>query len=153
MGDLTAVSGMTLPEVNRDHRPDLIKIIEAMPFARRLEISVVGLAQGQSVLMMPAAVDWTFDGQHLMGGLTGTLADMAAVSAAMSAREAGCFGSTTGFTVQMIAPAAGEAFVAVGTEISGGKSSATASANVFAIRGNKASLVLTCLATARLMRV
>lgn len=138
-------------EFSRTHRPDLIGAMEAMPVSKHLGVEVIGLAQGYSALRLMNNPDITFDGRQVMGGVMGTFADMAAVSAAVSARALGWVGSTTSFSINLIAPAAGKEFVALGRMVGQTGSTATAVADVFAVEGDNATVIASCLATARLM--
>jgi uncharacterized protein (TIGR00369 family) len=124
-----------------------------MPAARLLGITVRGFGDGVSVVVMPVRHDITFDGRVVQGGIVGTLADFAAVSAAIAAAPVGTFGSTTSFDVHNLAPAAGEQLFGIGRLVKLGRSQAVAAADVYAENKGEATLVATALATCRLFQV
>ena len=140
-----------LPDLIPDHRPQLAAAIAAMPASRWLGLEVVGFGDGVSVIVLPVRGDLTIDGRTVQGGLVGTLADYAAVSAATAAAPPGWFSATTSFDVHNLAAAAGERLIGIGRVIKAGRAQAVAHANVFASNGDAHVLVATCLATCRLL--
>jgi uncharacterized protein (TIGR00369 family) len=133
---------LELPVTDPAFRPDLARGIMSMPASQSLGLRVVGFTpQGVSVIEMPVAVQWTFDGAVVQGGIVGVLADYAGVSAAAATLPAGWIASTTGFEVHNIAPAKGEKLVAIGRAVSLGKSLCVSRADVYALRGDEATLV------------
>lgn len=138
------------PELVPGHRPDLQRAIEAMPASRALGLQVVGFSpRGRSVVRMPIEPRWTFDGRSVQGGIVGTLADYAGVSAAAATLGEGWMASTAGFEVHNVAPAHGEALVAIGRSISAGRSIMVSRAEVYAVRGDDAVLVAVATTTCR----
>jgi uncharacterized protein (TIGR00369 family) len=142
-------SPMLLPALIPGHRPDLRAGLEAMPSSRLLGLVVVGFGDGVSVIDMPVRPELTFDGRSVQGGLVGTLADYAGVSAAVSALPAGWAASTLSFDVHTLAPARGERLVAIGRVIRVGKTHGVATAEVHAVTGEGTTLVATALVTCR----
>ena len=140
-----------LPALVDQHRPDLVAAIASMPCSRLFGISVVGLGEGAAVIELSIRADLTFDGRTVQGGIVGTLADYAAVSAATAASPTGWVSSTTAFQVYNLAPARGERLVGIGRLIKGGRSQAVAAADVYAVVGADAELVATALATCKLI--
>ena len=140
-----------LPTLVDQHRPDLVAAIASMPCSRLFGLSVVGLGEGVSVIELPIRTDLTFDGRTVQGGIVGTLADYAAVSAATAASPTGWGSSTTAFQVYNLAPARGERLVGIGRLVKGGRSQAVAAADVYAVVGADAELVATALATCKLI--
>lgn len=143
---------MALPQIVPDHRRDLVSFIEGMPATRSLEIKVVGLGEGVSVLEMPIRREFTVDGRILQGGLVGVLADYAAVSAATAMRPAGWLPATTGFEVHNLEPAVGEKVIAIGNAIRS-KQSGLASADLFVMLEGAPTLCATALATCRFFQL
>jgi uncharacterized protein (TIGR00369 family) len=141
-----------MPELTAGYRADLHAPIERMPASQLLGLKVIGFAQGISMIEMPIRSEITVDGRAVQGGLVGTLADYAAVSAATSSVPEGWFSATTGFEVHNLAPAIGTRLVAVGRTIKVSKSSGVASADVFAQQGDALVHVATALATCRLFQ-
>ena len=140
---------LSLPTLIPGHRPGLRAGLEAMPSSHLLGLVVIGFGDGISVLEMPVRAELTFDGRSVQGGLVGTLADYAAVSAAISALPDGWAASTLSFDVHTLAPARGERLVAVGRVVKVGKTHGVAAANVHAVTGDEARLVATALVTCR----
>lgn len=123
--------------VSPDTRRDLQQTIEQMPASRLLSLTVLGFGHdpaGQGISALECAVrpELTFDGRVVQGGLVGTLADYAGVSAAACTLGEGWMASTTGFEVHNLAPAAGKRLVAVGRSVQVGKSHAVSRAEVYA---------------------
>jgi uncharacterized protein (TIGR00369 family) len=85
----------------------------------------------------------------VQGGIVGTLADYAGVSAAAAALGEGWMAATTGFEVHNVAPAVGERLVAVGRAVSVGRSVAVSRAEVYAERGDERVLVAVATTTCR----
>ncbi len=144
--ELYEVEGVDWPKVDRNHRVDLIGAVEAMPFTKSFKMTFLGLATGQSIVWMPPVVNATFDGTYVMGGITGALADVAAVSAATSTKPSGVFASTKRFEVDLIVPASGT-LIAVGMDC--GTNDGMANADVYVIQERQAVRVATCEAQAR----
>jgi uncharacterized protein (TIGR00369 family) len=141
-----------LPTLTPGYRADLKALIEAMPSSRWLGLAVAGFAEGVSVIEMPVRPDMTFDGRAVTGGIVGTLADYAAVSAATAAMPDGWLSSTTSFQVYNLEPASGETLIAIGRVIHVAKSSGAGSANVYARRSGTHVLVASATATCRLFK-
>jgi uncharacterized protein (TIGR00369 family) len=142
-----------LPELIPGYRADLHAPIEGMPASQLLGLRVIGFAQGISMIEMPIRLEFTVDGRTVQGGLVGTLADYAAVSAATSSMPEGWLSATTGFEVHNLAAAIGSRLVAVGRTIKVSKSSGVAAADVFAQQDDAMVHVATALATCRLFQV
>ena len=149
LDELEALGGRTLPAVSDDHRPALAFVLGGMPVSRHLGVQVVGTADGVSVMALPVTERVTFDGRSVMGGIVGTLADMAAVSAVVAALPDGASASTTGFHVEVLAPATGGALIAIGRVVEAGERRGTGRADVYAAGGGASRLIATCLASAR----
>ncbi|MEP3245176.1 MAG: PaaI family thioesterase [Sneathiella sp.] len=124
-----------------------------MPLAKTIGVDVVGLAPGSAILRMAFKTETTFDGAGLMGGIAGTFADMAAVSAAVAERGSDWLGSTTHFTTNLIAPGLGDIYIANGKTVGSSGSTTTATAKVFAIKNNKAQIIASCMASARMIQI
>ena len=60
----------------------LTRVLDSMPVARWLQLSVDDVTPDRTVLSMPVVPDVTFDGVHCHGGIVAMLADIAAVGAA-----------------------------------------------------------------------
>jgi uncharacterized protein (TIGR00369 family) len=135
-----------LPTVSIEHRADLRAAILGMPASRLLGLQVTGFApEGTSRIELPVRPELTFDGHVVQGGLVGVLADYAGVSAAACTLPTGWIAATTGFEVHNVAPAVGERLIAIGRSQHVGRSLGVSRAEVYAVKGNAATLV--CLAT------
>lgn len=140
-----------LPLFRPQHREDLVRAVMAMPCSRLLGLEVVGLGEGVSAIGLPMRPDLTFDGLTVQGGIVGTLADYAAVSAATAALPDGWGSATTAFQVYNLAPARGQRLVGVGRLVSRTRSQAVAAADVYGFDDDVATHVATALATCRLI--
>jgi uncharacterized protein (TIGR00369 family) len=98
---------------------------------------------------MPVVPNLTFDGKVVQGGIVGTLADYAGVSAAACTLPSGWMASTTGFEVHNLAPASGDRLLAIGRALQVGKSQAVSAAEVWALKGGSATLVAVATTTCR----
>lgn len=140
-----------IPSFPTAHRDDLAAAITSMPCSRFLGLEMIGLGDGRSAIALPVRPDLTFDGRSVQGGIVGTLADYAAVSAATASLPEGWASATTGFQVYNLAPARGERLVGVGRLVSRGRSQAVAAAEVYAYEGDTVTHVATALATCKLL--
>ncbi|MFB9990791.1 PaaI family thioesterase [Deinococcus oregonensis] len=131
-----------LPAVDALHRPDLRAAILSMPVARTLGLRVVGFTSGVSVIELDVRPEVTFDGRTVQGGIVGTLADFAGVSAATATLPPGGAASTTGFEVHHLSPAQGERLVAVGRAAFVGKSHAVSRVEVHALQERRESILV-----------
>lgn len=141
---------LIIPEVDSQLRSDLKLLIESMPASRLLGISVRGFApSGISVLELPVQPSHTHDGSTVQGGIVGTLADYAGVSAASSTLGDGYAVATAAYEVHNLAPARGELLVAVGRLVRAGSTNAVSRADVYCIRqnGSETEADLVCIAT------
>lgn len=129
------------------HRPELGDGIARMPASRLLGLRVLGFGAGTSAIELPVRPEVTFDGLVVQGGIVGTLADYAAVSAATAGQDVGRASSTTSFQVYNLEPARGERLVAYGRIVKKGRSQSVAAADVYAIDGSNWTLCATALAT------
>jgi uncharacterized protein (TIGR00369 family) len=121
-----------------------------MPASKLIGLKVQGFsADGTSLLELPMRTELTFDGRVAQGGIVGMLADYAGVSAANCTLPVGWMASTTGYEVHNLAPAMGDALVAVGRLIQMGKTSAVSNAEVWARRDGTHTLVAWATTTCR----
>lgn len=138
------------PTVEPGFRQDLAMAIEAMPASKLLGLKVLGFsAEGTSLLELPMRSELTFDGRVAQGGIVGMLADYAGVSAANCTLPVGWMASTTGYEVHNLAPAVGDALVAVGRLVHLGKTIAVSNAEVWARRDGMHTLVAWATTTCR----
>jgi uncharacterized protein (TIGR00369 family) len=138
-----------LPELISGYRDDLRSAISRMPICELLEITVLGFNATQAIVEMPITNQITIDGRTVQGGIVGTLADFAAVSAATASKPIGWVSSTTSFDVHNLAPAIGVRLIAVGRVIKASGNTGVAAADVYADQGGELALVATALATCR----
>ena len=129
------------------HRPDIVEFIESIPVTKLLGIRLVSLSAGRAEYELTIQPEVTFDGSVVQGGIVGTLADFAGVTAAMSALDEGWFSTTVDFQVQNLAPAVGDRLVAVGESLRSGRRIGLSRADVYAIRGDERVLCATVLRT------
>jgi uncharacterized protein (TIGR00369 family) len=131
-----------LPAIKVGFREDIAKAIESMPASMLVGLKVLGFADsGVSLLEIPMRRELTFDGLVAQGGIVGMLADYSGVSAANCMLPPGWMASTTGYEVHNLAPAAGDALVAVGQVIHMSKSNVVSIAEVWARIGGLHTLV------------
>ena len=119
-------------EILENFRPEIRAGIERMPATRLLGLEVLGLGAGISLLALPVRAEVTVEGTIVQGGIVGTLADYAAVSAANTAMPAGWAASTTGIELHNLEPARGHRLLAVGRAIRSGKGLSLGEARVYA---------------------
>jgi uncharacterized protein (TIGR00369 family) len=142
------------PAIEADFRGDIVKAIEAMPASQLIGLKVLGFAaDGVSLLQLPMRAELTFDGRVAHGGVVGMLADYAGVSAANCALPLGWIALTTGYEVHNLAPAVGDALVAVGRVIKMGKTIAVSGAEVWARRDGLHTLVAWATTTCKPLKI
>jgi uncharacterized protein (TIGR00369 family) len=135
-------------DASESHRTDIRVFIESMPVVALLGIRLIKLGRGNVEYELPIRPEITFDGKVVQGGIVGTLADFAGVTAAMSALDEGWFCSTVDFQVQNVAPAAGDRLIALGEAVRSGKRVGLSRVEVYAVRGEERTLCATALTTA-----
>jgi uncharacterized protein (TIGR00369 family) len=134
------------PDVSAECRKDLKQGIDLMPAAKLLGIQAIGFhPDGVSQLEMLITPKTTFDGRVVQGGIVGTLADFAGISAAACTLPEGWMVGTTSFEIHNLAPAIGTRLIAIGRAVNVGKSIAVSRADVFA--ENEGAYDLVCVAT------
>ena len=110
----------------------LTRVLDSMPVARWLQLSVDDVTPDRAVLSMPVVPDVTFDGVHCHGGIVAMLADIAAVGAAYAAiHDSGRVAATTAMNSHNLRPARGERLVAVGRLVGPPGRTLIAAADVF----------------------
>lgn len=105
------------------------------------------VAPGAVDIRLPFRADLTQQHGFLHAGVTATIADSACGYAAFSLMPPGAAVLTVEFKVNLMAPAAGETFVARGRVLRAGRNLTTCSGDVFALDGGGEKHVLTMLAT------
>jgi uncharacterized protein (TIGR00369 family) len=120
------------------------RIVAISPFASMTASEARACAEGFAEVSMP--FDWRFTQHHgyLHGGLIGYLADTA-----LSWAAASVVGDvlTSEFRVHLLAPGKGDRFLARGWVIKAGRRQVVARADVFAIEGDRETLVATATGT------
>jgi uncharacterized protein (TIGR00369 family) len=142
-----------MPTLDPTHRPDLKHLIESMPASRWLGLEVIGFAAGVARLDVPVRAELTFDGRTVQGGITGMLADYAAVGAATAALPEGWLSATTGFDVELFEPARGSRLIAIGRAVRVTQSQGMASAEIYTVSGDDLRLVAAGYARCRILPV
>jgi uncharacterized protein (TIGR00369 family) len=105
------------------------------------------VAPGAVDIRLPFRADLTQQHGFLHAGVTTTIADSACGYAAFSLMPPGAAVLTVEFKVNLMAPAAGETFVARGRVLRAGRNLTTCSGDVFAVAGGEEKHVLTMLGT------
>ena len=121
-------------------------------FARQSMMTLLGaslerVAPGAVDIRLPFRADLTQQHGFLHAGATTTIADSACGYAAFTLMPPGAAVLTVEFKVNLMAPAAGETFVARGRVVRAGRTLTICSGDVFAVDGNGEKHVLTMLAT------
>jgi len=124
-------------------------LLQLLPFARELGISIVSSEPGAVVVEMPFAERFSTPPNHFPASIVGTLGDVAAVSSCTSKLPSGWAGATLDYTVKMTAPAQGEKLLARGRVLQAGQTTSVGAADIFAVSGGSEVLCGTVLATAR----
>lgn len=114
---------------------------------RTLGASLERVAPGEVDIRLPFRADLTQQHGFLHAGVTTSMADSACGYAALTLMPPGAAVLTVEFKVNLMAPAAGEAFVARGRVLKAGRTLTTCSGDVFAIDGGNEKHVLTMLGT------
>jgi len=121
-------------------------------FARQSMMKLLGasleqVAPGAVDIRLPFRADLTQQHGFLHAGVTTSIADSACGYAAFTLMPPGAAVLTVEFKVSLLAPAAGETFVARGRVVKAGRTLTTCSADVLALAGGGEKHVLTMLAT------
>ena len=121
-------------------------------FARQSMMKLLGaslehVAPGAVDIRLPFRADLTQQHGFLHAGVTTSIADSACGYAAFTLMPPGAAVLTVEFKVSLLAPAAGETFVARGRVLKAGRTLTICSGDVFALDGDGEKHVLTMLAT------
>ena len=121
-------------------------------FARQSMMTVLGaslerVAPGEVDIRLPFRADLTQQHGFLHAGVTTTIADSACGYAALSLMPPGAAVLTVEFKVNLMAPAAGQVFVARGRVLKAGRTLTTCAGDVFALDGGDEKHVLAMLGT------
>lgn len=121
-------------------------------FARQTVMQTIGaglaaLRPGHCEIELPYRPDLCQQHGYLHAGITTTIADSAAGYAAFSLMPPGASVLTVEFKVNLMAPAAGDRFVARGTVIKPGRTLIVAEAEVLAEEGGERRAIAQMLAT------
>jgi uncharacterized protein (TIGR00369 family) len=108
---------------------------------------IAALSPGRCEIELPYRRDLCQQHGFLHAGITTTIADSAAGYAAFSLMPAGASVLTVEFKVNLLAPAAGERFLARGAVIKPGRTLTVAESEVVAISGDRRAPVAQMLAT------
>lgn len=139
---------MTLPPP-RD--PDWESRVRAS-FARQAFMGLIGaeiaeLAPGRCTLILPMRADLTQQRGILHGGVTAAIADSAAGYSAYSLMPAGSTVLTVEYKINLMAPAAGERFLAAGRVVRAGRTLTIVEAEVMAQADGASKPIARVLAT------
>ena len=121
-------------------------------FARQAAMATIGaeiahLAPGEVDLRMPFSAGLTQQHGFMHAGIVGTLADSACGYAAYTLMPADAAVLSVEYKLNLLAPAAGEAFVARGRVKKSGRTLSFVEADVFAIRQGEERLIATLQGT------
>ena len=105
------------------------------------------VAPGAVDIRLPFRAELTQQHGFLHAGVTTSIADSACGYAAFTLMPPGAAVLTVEFKVNLMAPAAGETFVARGRVLKAGRTLTICSGDVFAVAGEEEKQVLTMLAT------
>jgi len=108
---------------------------------------IVSVAPGQCIIAVGMKPELTQQRGFLHGGVTAALADTAAGFAAYSLMPAGSSPLTVEFKINLIAPAAGERFIASGNVVRSGRTLTIVEVDVSAETKGKAQMIAKMLAT------
>ncbi|HEU0053368.1 MAG TPA: PaaI family thioesterase [Longimicrobium sp.] len=126
-------------------------------FARQALMHTIGatldrLAPGEVDLRLPYRADLGQQHGFLHAGVVASIADSACGYAAHTLMPAHAAVLSVEFKINLMAPAAGEAFVARGRVVKAGRTLTVCSGDVFALRGGEERLVATMQATMMTVR-
>ncbi|HEX2640678.1 MAG TPA: PaaI family thioesterase [Pyrinomonadaceae bacterium] len=120
---------------------------EAQRLMQTLGAELTGVALGEVWIGMPFGEAWTQQDGFLHAGVITAIVDSACGFAAYTLMDAGSRVLSVEFKVNLLRPAAGERFVAVGRVIKPGRTLTVCSGEVTAIAGGKEKLIAAMQAT------
>lgn len=116
-------------------------------FMRLIGAEIAELSPGRCTLSLPFRGDLCQQNGFLHAGVTSAIADSAAGYAAFSLMPANAAVLTVEFKINLMAPAAGERFLARGIVIRAGRALMTTECDVLAVTGDGEKIVARMLAT------
>src|ERR1700736_3185158 len=84
------------------------RFLMGMPISQYFGLTVTGVGPGLFEITQPFRLELSFRPGLFQAGPVGTLADMAAACAGMTMLPCGWAASTVGYTIKLLAPAAGD---------------------------------------------
>ena len=114
---------------------------------RTIGAEIAHVAAGEVDVRLPFRDDLTQQHGFVHAGMIGAIADSAAGYAAYTLMPADAAVLSVEYKLNLMAPAAGEAFVARGRVKKSGRTLTICTADVFALRGGEERLIATMLAT------
>jgi uncharacterized protein (TIGR00369 family) len=119
----------------------------AQQYMRLIGGEIVSLAPGQCIVAVRMKPELTQQRGFLHGGVTAALADTAAGFAAYSLMPAGSSPLTVEFKINLMAPAAGERFLASGNVVRSGRTLTIVEVDVSAQAKGETQMIAKMLAT------
>lgn len=140
-------SALTAP--NPDFANTTMNFIMTMPIAVYFGFRITGIGPGTIEITQPYRDELSFRPGSFQAGAIGTLADFAGAGACVTALPEGWGAATSDYTLKLLAPASGDRLVARGRIVKFGKTLSVATADVFAVMGDREVLCATALVTSR----
>ncbi|MGQ4601413.1 hotdog fold thioesterase [Nocardia sp. R6R-6] len=138
---------------NPDFEAAVTGAVLSMPAAGLLGFTFGRVAPGEAEIIQPYRKELTQHDGFFQGGVLGTLADIAAGSAAGTLLQPGWVNMTIDYTVKILAPAKGPRVVARGRVIKPAALLTIAAADVFSVDDDHETLCATALVTMRNVRI
>jgi len=124
-------------------RPDLVEAFHRQLAIQHLGLEAVEVGSGNATIRLPIKPELTVDGRFVIAGIVGTLVEYGGAVACASLHPEGWLPLGVSFTVNTVAPAAGDSLRAVGRAVGGGDQLSSAIVEVYADRGDDSALVAT----------
>jgi uncharacterized protein (TIGR00369 family) len=123
-----------------DYAERIRAMFAAQPFMQSIGAGIVELAPGSAVIELPHRPDLTQQHGYFHGGVTSAIADNAGGCAAYTLFPPRSEILTVEFKVNLLAPAAGEKLVGVGTVLKSGRTLTVCDLKVYAVAGGGRTL-------------
>ena len=135
------------PETVNDIGSRVRQSFSKQAFMSNLRAELTAVGEGTVEIRLPFSADLTQQDGYLHAGAIAAVLDSACGYAALSVAPAGHEVLTVEFKVNLLAPAAGELFIARAQVKRAGKKLTVCAADAFGVTGDKQKVVATMLAT------
>ena len=134
---------------NQDAAADIQAFLDALPFVRSAEASLISVEPGSAIMEAPLIAAHEAAPGTFSASAIGAIGDMASICSILSCLPKGWATATLDFTIKMCGPARGTLARATGQVLQNGRTTSVARADVYMVNEGQQVLCGTVLVTGR----